>query len=333
LIHNKCIIRNFMAGFFGIGDFTKEGKGVDKNAPKKRGVFAFFELFFRKFWKLMKLNLLYLIVNIPTFVIMFFVAGIVSSVFVNSVSPLIAQFSGTTLENAMASSEYMKNIALVDMISRIYVTLLFTVLWGMGPVTCGFTYVLRNYSREEHAWLFSDFLQHTKSNFKQSFIVFIIDVAVFILFVFAFNFYGTQSNALYAFKYVIICLAFVYTLAHFYLYPLMVTFDLSLKDLYRNSFLFALAKLPRNLLTLVLVLCVHMGIPFMSIYSGGAFAIYLLIFVCLELLLLISTTGFIINFNVYPVMKEYMLSKADPERYGDNDSDDSDSVFNDERMI
>ena len=39
-----------MAGFFGIGDFTKEGKGVDKDAPKKRGIFAFFELFFRKFW-------------------------------------------------------------------------------------------------------------------------------------------------------------------------------------------------------------------------------------------------------------------------------------------
>ena len=322
-----------MAGFFGIGDFTKEGKGVDKNAPKKRGLFAFFELFFRKFWKLVKLNLLYLIVNIPTFVIMFFVAGIVSSVFVNSISPLVAQASGATLENALTNAEYMKNIALIDMISRIYVTLLFTVLWGMGPVTAGFTYVLRNYSREEHAWLFSDFFQHLKNNFKQASIVFIIDVVVFILFVFAFNFYGTQANALYVFKYVIICLAFVYTLAHFYLYPLMVTFDLTLKDLYRNSFLFALAKLPRNVLTLVLVLFVHAGIPFMSVYSGGGFAVYLMVFVLLELLLLISTTGFIVNFNVYPVMKEYMLSKADPERYGDNDTDGDDSVFNDERMI
>ncbi len=323
-----------MAGFFGIGDFTKEGKGVDKNAPKKRGLFAFFELYFRKFWKLLKLNLLYLIANIPTFVIMFFVSGLVSSVILNGAMPLIAEFSGTAAETAASNPEFMKNMAIVDLVIRVYMSLLFTVLWGAGPVSCGFTYVLRNYSREEHAWLFSDFWQHTRDNFKQSIVVFLIDVVVFAAFVFSYYFYGTQANALYFMRYVIVCLAFMYTLAHFYIYPLMVTFKLSIKDVYRNSFLFALAKLPRNFLTLVLVLFVHMGIPFMSIYSGGYFGIYLLVFVLLEILILISTTGFIINFNVYPVIKEYMLAKADPEKYGDNDdAEDENTVFNDDRII
>ena len=55
-----------MAGFFGFGNYAKEGKGVSKNEPKKRSLFAFFELFFRKFWRLIKLNLLYLLACIPT---------------------------------------------------------------------------------------------------------------------------------------------------------------------------------------------------------------------------------------------------------------------------
>ena len=48
-----------MAGFFGFLDFTKEGPGVSKDAPKKKAFFAFFELFFRNFWNFFSINLTY----------------------------------------------------------------------------------------------------------------------------------------------------------------------------------------------------------------------------------------------------------------------------------
>lgn len=54
-----------MAGIMGLFDYSKPGKGVDKNAPQKKPFFRFFELFFRKFWKLMGLNVLYLLFCIP----------------------------------------------------------------------------------------------------------------------------------------------------------------------------------------------------------------------------------------------------------------------------
>lgn len=54
-----------MAGFFGLFDYTKPGKGVEKNEPKKSRFVYFFELFFRKFWKLIQLNLLYILFCIP----------------------------------------------------------------------------------------------------------------------------------------------------------------------------------------------------------------------------------------------------------------------------
>jgi len=75
----------------------------------------------------------------------------------NQVKPLLAQISDLAQENTISNQEFMQITVYIDLISRVLVTILFTVLWGMGPVTCGFTYVLRNYAREEHSWLFSDF--------------------------------------------------------------------------------------------------------------------------------------------------------------------------------
>lgn len=46
-------------------DYEKAGSGVSKNAPKKKAFFAFFELYFRKFWKLIRLNFLTFLFCIP----------------------------------------------------------------------------------------------------------------------------------------------------------------------------------------------------------------------------------------------------------------------------
>ena len=54
-----------MAGFFGLFNYEKEGPGVSKDAPKKRGIFLFFEFFFRNFWKLVTNNMVYSLISLP----------------------------------------------------------------------------------------------------------------------------------------------------------------------------------------------------------------------------------------------------------------------------
>ncbi len=54
-----------MANFFGFGNFDKPGKGVRKDEPLKNRFFLFFELYFRRFWKLLWLNVIYTIACIP----------------------------------------------------------------------------------------------------------------------------------------------------------------------------------------------------------------------------------------------------------------------------
>lgn len=50
---------------FGMFDYEKAGKGVAKDAPKKKSFFEFFELYFRYWWRLVKLNVMTFIFCLP----------------------------------------------------------------------------------------------------------------------------------------------------------------------------------------------------------------------------------------------------------------------------
>ena len=49
----------------GFYNYTKSGKGVDKNGPQKKPFFKFWELFGRKFWNFFTLNLVYVVFCLP----------------------------------------------------------------------------------------------------------------------------------------------------------------------------------------------------------------------------------------------------------------------------
>ena len=54
-----------MAGLFGLFNYEKEGPGIAKDAPKKRGFIVFYEFFFRNFWKFITINLVYGLICAP----------------------------------------------------------------------------------------------------------------------------------------------------------------------------------------------------------------------------------------------------------------------------
>lgn len=50
-------------GLFNFINYDKEGPGIEKNAPKKKAFFLFFEMFFRNFWKFMTTNVFYCLIS------------------------------------------------------------------------------------------------------------------------------------------------------------------------------------------------------------------------------------------------------------------------------
>ena len=287
--------------------YNKPGKGIDPDAPQKRSFFRFFDIFFRKFWHFGKTNLLYTLALIPTFIIL--------------VMLMIFPVSTVMGEADQGAELFIVAIILVN---------LYISMWGAGPGTAGRTYIMRNFAREEHAWLWSDFKDSFKTNFKQSLAVFVIDIIAAALFYIAIVVYSQMPGLLGALKYAIYMIIFVYTMMHFYIYPMMVTFELSLKDLYKNALLFALCKLPVNILVIVILLFIQVGLPVLAILYGGTYYMLLLFLILmLEMVVTQAFSAFLVNFSVYPAIKKYMLDvmekKTNPEdKPGENSEDKGD---------
>lgn len=254
-----------MAGFFGFFDYTKPGPGIKKNAPKKNRFIVFFSIYFRKFWKLVTLNLLYIACCLPIVTI--------------------------------------------------------------GPATAGFTYILRNFAREEHAFIWLDFKDTIKKNWKQSLIIGIINVFTGILFYFAipfyYQFYNHTKNSMYIIPFALCILALViFVFMQYYLYTMLITFNLKIGQLYKNAFIFSFVAIGRNLLiTLFLIL-----IGLVTVFYFPLSMIILLPTVSL------STGGLVINFIIWPVICKYMI---DPYYEGRDDrpdrhDDSKDQIFEDE---
>lgn len=290
-----------MAGFFGFFDYTKPGPGVPKDAPPKAPFIVFFEIYFRKFWNLVKINLMYNIFNLPALVAVIF--------------GTMYLFQGMINEDPT-----------LDLLTRFIIGSIFICipLIAVGPAQAGFTYILRNYSREEHAFLWWDFKDTAKSNFKQSLIVSLIDFLVFIVFGIVINFYfkypveNTFSAYVMVFARSIVILAFIiYLMMHMYIYPMLITFKLNIRQLYRNALIFALAKFLPNLG--ILLLCIFLIL--LSFYFSTFIGIFLFLFIT------VSTIGLIINFYVYPKLKKYMIDKIEE----DDDEYDEDEEIHEEQ--
>ena len=308
-----------MAGFFGSGGYSTPGKGVEKDEREKRGLFKFFELLIRKFWRYVTLNLIYVLASVPVVLILFVATTLISGGILSSetVTGGIAALMGQETFD-INNVDTAKLLVTMDIIIKSVLIILFTALIGTGPATAGFTYILRNFVREEHAWVWSDFWEMTFKNFKQATVVIVIDLIALVVGYFAYMFYGSMPSPMNYAKYVIFAAALVYVMMHFYIYPMMVTFKLKLKDIFKNALIFTFAKLPMNLLTLALVLFVHIGLAYLLIVVCGSLSlIYFipLLFagLVLEIIIGLSFSGLIVNFNIYPVIKKYMLTETDVE--------------------
>lgn len=239
-------------GLFSI-NYNKPGPGIDKDAPKKPAFFIFFEVFKRKFWNLLKISIMYAIFNIPAVIMSYFI-----------------------------TSMFLQKITVDGGFGDLYIRMFFGAIFMMmtmvtfGPVQAGITYILRNYSREEHSFIWWDFKEHFKKNFKQGIIVTLIDFVILYLLAISINFYSSLNSIIgaAAIGFVIMTML-LFTMMHFFIYPMMVTVELSTKNLYKNALIFSILKFFPNLLMLVINIAVVFG-AFYNIIVGVILYVFLL---------------------------------------------------------
>lgn len=266
-----------MAGFFGLFDFTKEGPGVSKNEPDKGPFLETVELMFRRFWELIKLNWMMILFQLPALAIAFFGTLIAFTALFPQLS--VEALTAALAKGQAAQAQQMLESAAITQLSLIYlviaVALVGLAVLVVGPFQAGFAYILRNYIRDEHVFTWSDFWEQAKANFKQSSLASLISLGVSTVLVVNFAFYHNTTtflteNVRVVIQGLIVMLAVIWVGMQAYLYPMMVTFNLSLIQLYRNSLLFVFLRLPYNLLQLVLSLGLIFIVPgFLFFYETG----------------------------------------------------------------
>lgn len=213
-------------------DVTKEGKGVTKEQVNKRkGFMLFLDIYFRRFWKLVLLNLIYMIVSIP--------AIFISYKFVQYALIFYMQLAGISPENTEA---LRAAIRLTPILTAIIIQ-----FCGAGPATAGLNHILRKYINDKHAWIWADFVRGMKENWKQALGIYLINMAYTVFAVGSFLFYRYLMPDMQILSVVIFTVSLVFLMMQMYTYQLMVGFRLTLKELYKNSAILTIIKLPTNI--------------------------------------------------------------------------------------
>ena len=107
----------------------------------------------------------------------------------------------------------------------------------------------RNWSRDEHAFIWADFKDAVKENWKQGLLVSAITSVVPIVLYVGYQFYGQQAatNVLFMVpQMLIVVISIVWMLGVTFMYPMMVSYKVTFPQLVRNSLIMAVGRLPQT---------------------------------------------------------------------------------------
>ena len=308
---------------FKLFDMNRDGKGVEKNEDTRPTFINFFKYFFRKFPQLLRLNILMIVQVIPLIVI-------VCLYFLGPKSPtmsnvMFAPLFGISQASGNAAISSMLDLSSIQMglpvftpamnITVICLLVFMAITWGWQNI--GATYVLRGLVKGDPVFVFSDFFYAIKKNLKQGFFLGIIDFAIIAILIIDFLFLlETEQTFINNFMYfAIFALMLVWFIMRFYIYNLLITFDIKIFKLIKNAFIFTILGIGRNVLALlgiILLVGIHIVLIIIFIPMGISIPIVLPFFYIL------ATTAYMACYAAYPVIDKYMIApyaSADEEEF------------------
>ncbi len=304
--------------FFSSDRYTKPGKGVDKNEPKKPAFIRFFITLWNKKYSLLGLNLLYVLFNLLT-------VAFIALLFSGCISLYGMVHPSSKLLEILYTQDGPRDLYFKFMM---FFIILFTSVpvFTSGPIQAGFTFILKSYVKEEPCFLWHDFITKARSNFGIALKTSVINGIAATLISFnataymviadpkntAFN--NTPFFMLFMMAAVIIFFAFLLTMISMYQYHMIVTFNITLKQLYRNAFVLVMVKwLPTLLIFLLECLLVGLPVFLLPTYRFSSLALILILY----LLLYPAVIGLINSFFIYPIIKKYMIDNPNADKSAD----------------
>ncbi|MBR1796914.1 MAG: hypothetical protein IJ757_02735 [Clostridiales bacterium] len=283
--------------------------------PEQHGpVFNYLYSFKTHILTLMSVNVLFFLFNIP----MIFVAfGLVllflpylNSVFVpeNFVQFMIdSGVVGNTAINDVGTDAAYQIYYLISVFCVMF--LIGSTLVVIGPFQAGFSQIYRNLYRQEGVFLFSDFKDGMKNNWKQSLAASIVSVLFTSVCLLAIGFYlnlGTRFGTAAATFFVL--LFFVFVIVQNMVYTMIVSRDIPLGKIYKNAFLFFLLKFGPCLGMVLVLLVTLIILPALLFLTTTYFALVVVIFYYVTFIF--AAVQYSIAFFTGELIKEYIEPKS-----------------------
>ncbi|MBE6687358.1 MAG: DUF624 domain-containing protein [Ruminococcaceae bacterium] len=224
------------------------GKGVEPLPEGPDNIAKCFKLLGRNLTNMLYLNLLLIFGNFP---ILFFLLGYNLMVpTTTAASPLFATVQGAAYLNPSPAADMLISVYGLQQVRNVPTTgtyicfaLMFLIIFTFGFVNTGVTYIMRSMVRQQPYSVFGDFFHAIKKNWKQSLIFGVIDSVILGLLAFDIYFYYINSSALMYMNILILCF---YMIMRYYIYLLLITFDLSIWKIIKNSLIFLMLNFKRN---------------------------------------------------------------------------------------
>ena len=149
--------------------------------------------------------------------------------------------------------------------------ILFPCIAITGPFTAGLSYVTRNWARDEHAFIWTDFKDAVKANWKIPLLLSTITGALPVLIYEGWITYGRMANQnmiMVIPQMLVVMVGVIWAICITYMHPLTVTYDLKVKGVLRNGLLLGIARLPFSV-GIRLLHCVPILIGFIVVWFFG----------------------------------------------------------------
>lgn len=275
-------------------NFKRKSVTPETDNRQKRGIVRYFEIVFTKFSKFVLLNLVYVLCLFPA------LCGVVTII-------------GGLIDNPEIINQmyflkffYVITDRVTSFFPPLAIGLFVLSAFFYGPLTAGLTYCVRNLATGRHIWI-SDLFSRAKSNFKQGLALGIIDILVFfsLLLYISADLSALQGSLLIMYRVLKIAsliISVLYVWVRFYTYSIAVTFELPLRDIFKNSFIFLVLGFFRNILAFV--------VAFVIITS---FVSTRVIDIILIAVLMFTLARFSAIFCTYPIIDKYMLQVKQKE--------------------
>lgn len=296
---------------FNFYNSQKVGKGVLKEPAPTLDFSYFFKLLSRNITNISKINLLFVFGNFPFLFALYAMTGNLNANSFAPASNMFAPLYGSLLYSDVHTPASMalygvhgiqSTVSLMTPLTYLFFGLTGLIVLTFGMLNTGTTYIIRSIIRNEPIFFWHDFFHAIKRNLRQAITIGVMDCSI--IFVLCYNILLTYFNlGTFVFNivfYANILMLFVYFMMRFYIYLMLITFDLKIFKIFKNAFIFSILGGKRNLLA-VTGIGVTMLLNYILLYM------FMPLGILMPFAILFSLGAFMSAYAAYPKIKEIMI--------------------------